>query len=96
MNEEIDVSECRYYRKNKECDIWGIPCQMKEFCYFKILKQENAELKEAFKKAKEVIAYCYDEEKPFTSCIDCKYYEECKIQPVDYALRIIDEVLKDD
>lgn len=47
MNEEIDVSGCKYYRKNKECDIWGIPCQMKEFCYFKILKKENAKLKES-------------------------------------------------
>lgn len=58
MTEEIidgvDVSECRYYRKDKNCDIWGISCQMKEFCYFKILKQENARLKEKLEKIKEL------------------------------------------
>ena len=52
---EIDVSGCRYYRKNKECDIWGIPCQMKEFCYYKMLKQENAKLKEALEKINSII-----------------------------------------
>ena len=60
------------------------------------LKQVNAKLKEAFRKAKEVILYCYDEEKPFAPCIDCKYYEECKMQPIDYVIRIIEEVLKDE
>lgn len=54
MNEEIDVSGCRYYRKDKNCDIWGIPCRMKEFCYFKILKQENTNLKEKLEKIKEI------------------------------------------
>ena len=64
MNEEIDVSGCRYYRKNKECDIWGIPCQMKEFCYFKILKQENKKLKAKLEKIRKLVSEyrsCYAE-----------------------------------
>ena len=54
MSEEVDISGCRYYRKDKNCDIWGIPCQMKEFCYFKILKQENAKLKEELAEANQL------------------------------------------
>ena len=50
----VDVSRCKYYRKDKNCNIWGIPCQMKEFCYFKILKQENAKLKETLEEISEI------------------------------------------
>lgn len=45
----MTITECKYYRdKDKECDVWGIPCEMKD-CYFKELKrleQENERLKE--------------------------------------------------
>lgn len=48
----MTTTECKYYRdKDKECDVWGIPCEMKD-CYFKELKrleQENERLKEEVK-----------------------------------------------
>ena len=52
MRCKMTITECKYYRdKDKECDVWGIPCEMKD-CYFKELKRlekENFELKESLK-----------------------------------------------
>lgn len=53
----MTIIKCKYYReKDKECDVWGIPCSMKKDCYFKQFKrleQQNAELKTENERLKE-------------------------------------------
>lgn len=60
------------------------------------LSKENKKLKEKLEKIKEVLSFCYSEEGTEIPCIDCKYYKECGIQPVDYVIKIASEGLKDE
>lgn len=57
---DIEVEECKYYReKDKNCDVWGIPCNMKEHCYFKQLKRlekENEIITMENQEAREIVA----------------------------------------
>lgn len=72
----MTTTECKYYRdKDKECDVWGIPCEMKD-CYFKELsrlEQENEKLKKTLQEIKEIINTCLE----FKTCEKCKFYKAC-------------------
>ena len=75
MNEEIDVSGCIYYNPQNDTGKWcdltceldaaqAFRCEQIKSCYYKQLKRveiENAKIKEALRKAKEVILYIIEE-----------------------------------
>lgn len=51
---------------------------------------KGMEMAKKLEKIKEVLSFCYGEEGTEIPCVDCKYYKECGIQPIDYVIKIIE------